>query len=98
DLVGEMSLIDGEVRAATVDAMTPTLTLAISRADFNKILENNPKFTKKLLINLSKRLRSNDKFLELTLSGDLYYRTEKTLETLSPYFLNNEIALSQEEL
>jgi CRP-like cAMP-binding protein len=60
DFFGEMSLIDGMPRSATVIAASPTVLLVIEARCFRKLLETVPGLQRKLLITLSARLRAAD--------------------------------------
>lgn len=64
DLFGEMSLIDGEPRSASAVAVEESNVLVIQRADFMKVLANNPAIPMKLLSVLSRRLRRTDDHVE----------------------------------
>ena len=57
DYFGEMSLLDGGPRSATVIAETPVRLLVINRRDFTTLLREAPGLTQNLLITLSKRVR-----------------------------------------
>jgi CRP/FNR family transcriptional regulator, cyclic AMP receptor protein len=57
DFFGEMALIDGEPRAATVTATTDVLVLMIARAKFLKLLEAEPKVALAIMATLTRRLR-----------------------------------------
>ena len=57
DYFGEMSLLDGGPRSATVVAETPVRLLVINRRNFTTLLREAPALTQNLLITLSKRLR-----------------------------------------
>jgi CRP/FNR family transcriptional regulator, cyclic AMP receptor protein len=57
DYFGEISMIDGKPRSATVTAVEPTTTLAIPHQDFDKLLSDDPDFARGLLVNLCARLR-----------------------------------------
>ncbi len=57
DYFGEMSLLDGGPRSATVVAETPVRLLVINRRDFTTLLREAPGLTQNLLATLSKRLR-----------------------------------------
>ena len=59
--VGEMGMIDGEPRVATVTAVTPMTTRSIARADFEAALDDAPALTRALLRQLSHRLRRLDR-------------------------------------
>jgi CRP/FNR family transcriptional regulator, cyclic AMP receptor protein len=54
---GEMSLLDGGPRSATVIADTPLRVLVIKRRDFSTLLREAPDLTESLLATLSRRLR-----------------------------------------
>ncbi len=60
DFFGEMSLLDGKGRSATVQAETDVLTLTIGREDFIKALETEPTMALAILKELATRLRSLD--------------------------------------
>ena len=61
DVVGELSLIDGEPRSATVRALTDMQVLEISAGDLRKLLRKAPAVVRKLLEALSERLRAADR-------------------------------------
>jgi CRP/FNR family transcriptional regulator, cyclic AMP receptor protein len=54
---GEMSLLDGGPRSATVVAATPLRLLVISRRHFSALLKDVPGLTDTLLVTLSRRVR-----------------------------------------
>ena len=54
---GEMSLLDGGPRSASVTAETPLRLLVIKRRDFATLLHEAPDLTTNLLATLSRRLR-----------------------------------------
>jgi CRP-like cAMP-binding protein len=54
---GEMSLLDGGPRSASVIAETPLRLLVIKRRDFHTLLREAPELTQSLLATLSRRLR-----------------------------------------
>ncbi len=55
---GEMSLIDGGPRSATVRTVTPVRTLALTSWAFMPLLDKSPSIARKLLLEMSKRLRN----------------------------------------
>jgi CRP-like cAMP-binding protein len=57
DYFGEMSLIDGKPRSASVVAKTDLRTLAIPAWNFNRLLDENPDMMRALLVSLSERIR-----------------------------------------
>ncbi|HWE57741.1 MAG TPA: cyclic nucleotide-binding domain-containing protein [Acidimicrobiales bacterium] len=60
DVVGELSLIDGQARSASVVATSPVHVLEIAADDFNRLVHESPKFVKALLRSLSIRVRQMD--------------------------------------
>jgi CRP-like cAMP-binding protein len=54
---GEMSLLDGGPRSASVTAETPLRLLVIKRRDFTTLLKEAPELTQSLLTTLSHRVR-----------------------------------------
>jgi CRP/FNR family cyclic AMP-dependent transcriptional regulator len=60
DVVGELSLIDGEPRSATVKAVTDLEVLEIDARDLRRLLRKAPAVTLKLLEALAGRLRQAD--------------------------------------
>lgn len=65
--VGEMSLLDGKPRAATVTMESPGTVLVINRDTFRSLLDTVPEFREKLLAVLCDRLRGLQ--VPLTLDG-----------------------------
>jgi len=63
DVVGEMSVIDGKPRSATVIAETPMNLLVLHRRDFMSVLETVPGLQRKLLVTLCERVRQADQAL-----------------------------------
>lgn len=57
DVVGELSLIDGRQRSASVLATSPVHVLEIASDDFRKLVYHSPKFVKALLRSLSAKVR-----------------------------------------
>ena len=60
DFFGEMALIDGKPRSATVIAETPIVLLVIHTRAFGHLLEAIPGLQKKVLLTLCERLRAAD--------------------------------------
>ena len=58
DFFGEMALIDGAVRTATVETDSDVLTIQIGRTQFAKLLEDEPRIALVLLRTLAGRLRA----------------------------------------
>jgi len=63
DFFGEIALIDGGPRTASVVAETPLSTLTITRKRFRKVLEEDPSIVVRMLEELARRLRSVNRSL-----------------------------------
>ncbi len=57
EVVGEMSLIDGGPRSATVEAATPMRVLVLGHREFWQLLDVAPSIAYKIMRTLSSRLR-----------------------------------------
>lgn len=57
-LVGELSVIDGGTRSATVSALTPVEVLAVPAAAFRNFLSQHPPVMSALLVDVVGRLRT----------------------------------------
>jgi CRP-like cAMP-binding protein len=64
EFFGEMSLLDGGPRSATVVADTPLRLLVISRRHFAVLLKDVPGLTETLLVTLSRRVRQAEERAE----------------------------------
>jgi CRP/FNR family cyclic AMP-dependent transcriptional regulator len=74
DFFGEMALIDDEPRSATVVAMEPLEVFTIWRTDFLEILKDNFSITRKILAELSRRVRRMSNRIESLATMDVYGR------------------------
>ncbi len=63
DVVGEMALLDGEPRSATVAMTTDGTVLTMPRREFLGVLDEIPSIAHKLLATLSMRLREANRRL-----------------------------------
>jgi CRP/FNR family cyclic AMP-dependent transcriptional regulator len=52
DIFGEMSFLDGRARSATLIAIADLETYVITKADFEKLVDDNPRLIYKVLKNL----------------------------------------------
>lgn len=57
DYFGEISMIDGRPRSATVTVVEPMTVLAIPHQDFEGVIDKDPEFARQLLKTLCARLR-----------------------------------------
>ena len=60
ELVGELAMLDGGVRSASLEALTDIELLAVSAADMRGLLGRNAEITAKLVVALTKRLRETN--------------------------------------
>lgn len=105
DFFGEISLLDGLGRSATVTAVESCEILVIAREDFLRFLERQPKIAVKLLGVLCQRLRSTDELIADIHFLNLPGRLAKALEALgeshgkaTPEGRVIDLKFSQEEL
>jgi CRP/FNR family transcriptional regulator, cyclic AMP receptor protein len=64
DYFGEMSLLDGGPRSATVRTKTPVKTLSLTSWAFLPLLDKSPSIARKLLMEMSARLRRLERSLK----------------------------------
>lgn len=83
DYFGELALIDGRPRSATVRTVTACEFVAISRSSFQELLRNNQDFVVTMMAALTARVRElTDSVKDLALL-DVYGRVSNVLEKLS---------------
>ena len=56
DFLGEIALVTGRPRTATVKATSPVRVLVITARNFRTLLEKNPEIQRKVLLSLAERL------------------------------------------
>ncbi|MGQ9617429.1 MAG: Crp/Fnr family transcriptional regulator [Candidatus Aminicenantia bacterium] len=83
DFLGEMSIIEDEVRSATVTTIEPTVFLTIEKENFLNFLIKNPNASLGVLRELSKRLRSADEKIGELAFQDVYARVVSYLNALA---------------
>ena len=74
EFFGEMALHDDEPRSATVVATEPLDLVTIWRSDFLQILQENFSISRKVLAEISRRLRSASNRIESLATMDVYGR------------------------
>jgi CRP/FNR family transcriptional regulator, cyclic AMP receptor protein len=74
EFFGEMALLDDAPRSATVIALEPLEVVTIWRTDFLQILQDTFSITRKLLSELSKRVRRMSLRIESLATMDVYGR------------------------
>ncbi|MFA6005649.1 MAG: Crp/Fnr family transcriptional regulator [Patescibacteria group bacterium] len=98
EFVGEMSILDGGPRSATVEALEETKVLMFDHRPFLIFLEKHPDILVALLKTAVTRLRDIHKKIEEAASLPLVDRTWNSLQILSVHFPKKMIPLSHEEL
>lgn len=58
DYFGEISVIDGQPRSATVTTESPVRMLSLSAWDFSKLLDQQPKLSRKIMLGLCQTIRA----------------------------------------
>ena len=69
DFFGEMSLLDGEPRSATIVATTDLRLLIVDRTQFWRLLDEAPDLVRRILTILSHRLRRLEQTVQTILRG-----------------------------
>jgi CRP-like cAMP-binding protein len=59
DYFGEMALLDGEPRSATIIATSSLRALSIARYNFLPLISTSPDIAERLLVEMSRRLRQS---------------------------------------
>jgi CRP/FNR family cyclic AMP-dependent transcriptional regulator len=57
DIFGELAMLDGEARSASVEALTECQLLALPAGDVRRLLQGSSEITVKLIVALTRRLR-----------------------------------------
>jgi CRP/FNR family cyclic AMP-dependent transcriptional regulator len=83
DFFGDLALLDGKPRSASVVAMEETELLNLGRGDFLYELEKNPKLALTILRTLGTRLRKADRQIESLALLDVSGRVARTLLNLA---------------
>jgi CRP/FNR family transcriptional regulator, cyclic AMP receptor protein len=105
DCFGELSLIDGEPRSASVEALEAAECVILRRAEFMEVIRSHPPTMERLLMNLSARIRRITEMVADLAFLDLEGRLAKKLLQLADEHgqhvdgaLEIELNLNQEEL
>ena len=83
DFFGDMSLLDGMPRSATVTTQELSDVLTISRDHFLNIIEKSPKILLKMTSVVSKRLRKANEFIHSLAFFDVYGKVARVLLNLA---------------
>lgn len=83
DYFGELSLIDGQPRSATVQTVTACEFVAISRSSFQDLLQTNSDFAWVVTLAVTQRVRELTESVRDLALLDVYGRVSHALEKLS---------------
>jgi len=85
-LIGEMGLIDGSPRSASCTAMTDLRCAILTRADLNRLLDDEPRTAAKLVMAISIRIaeRMRDNQAKLKLYAQLTQAMNEEINELMP--------------
>ncbi|MEW6387293.1 MAG: cyclic nucleotide-binding domain-containing protein [Thermodesulfobacteriota bacterium] len=64
DYFGEVALVTGQVRTASVETLEEAVLLKISKEEFDRVLDNNPKLARHIINQLANWLVTGDRRLE----------------------------------
>jgi CRP/FNR family transcriptional regulator, cyclic AMP receptor protein len=85
-IVGELSIIDGQPRSATVVAVRNAAVSFLSRADFEAFAEKHPEVYKSLVRLLAQRLRETDAVIAASSFLSLKGRVARAMLELAGHF------------
>jgi CRP-like cAMP-binding protein len=60
DIFGELAMLDGEARSASVETLSDSELLALPASDMRRLLASHPEITVKLVVALTRRLRETN--------------------------------------
>lgn len=105
DCFGELSLIDGEPRSATVETLESVQTMSLSRNDFMAFVRANPQIAERMMIALAGMVRRADESMADLVFLDLEGRLVKKLLELADAHgrdidgaIEIELPITQEDL
>jgi CRP-like cAMP-binding protein len=82
DFFGEMAILDGQHRSATVTALDRVQALVISREDFLDLMQRNPKILLNMLLTTCRRLRQMGEKIKSVVFADAYGKVARNLVSL----------------
>src|SRR5271170_2434447 len=63
DIFGELAMFEDELRSATVEAIEPTLVVAVLGPDMRRLMSEHPEISMRLVVALGRRLRETNERL-----------------------------------
>lgn len=105
EFFGELSMIDGQPRSATVETLEPVETVSVARADFVRFLRSNEATAERLIVNLARMIRRADSTMADLVFLDMEGRLLKRLLELADEYgqevdggIEIELPVTQEDL
>jgi CRP-like cAMP-binding protein len=85
-LIGEMGLVDGSPRSASCTALTDLRCATLTRADLNRLLDEEPRAAAKLMMSIAMRIaeRMRDSQGKLKLYTQLTQAMNEEINELMP--------------
>jgi CRP-like cAMP-binding protein len=84
EFFGEMALLDGDPRSATVTAIERSQVFILERASFLQLIQQDPQWSLKMLATLSRRLRKANEKIGAAMFSDAYGKVSRVLLDLIP--------------
>jgi CRP-like cAMP-binding protein len=97
-IFGQLALFDDAPRSATVTAIAETQVLALSRDDFIRVIERNPKAMREMLRLLARMIRRASGRIEDLVFLDVSGRVAKCLLDIATVQGKKEIELTQDDV
>jgi CRP/FNR family transcriptional regulator/CRP/FNR family cyclic AMP-dependent transcriptional regulator len=83
DFFGDMSLLDGRHRSATVSAMEKSVSLIVQREHFLSLINTHPNLVMNMLATMCRRLRKTDEKIASLRFADSYGKVAKVILDLA---------------
>lgn len=83
EFFGDMSLLDGKHRSATVSAMEKSVSLIVQREHFLLLVNKHPNLVMNMLATMSRRLRKTDEKIASLRFADSYGKVAKVILDLA---------------
>ncbi|MBI3804733.1 MAG: Crp/Fnr family transcriptional regulator [Nitrospirae bacterium] len=84
EIFGEMALLDGYPRSATVTALEKSHVYMLEREAFLRFIQGNPHWSLKMLATMSRRLRKANERIGAAIFSDAYGKVSRVLLDLIP--------------
>lgn len=84
EIFGEMALLDGYPRSATVTSLERSNVFMLDRESFMRFIQENPHWSLKMLATMSRRLRKANERIGAAVFSDAYGKVSRVLLDLIP--------------